>query len=271
MRRVLIFLLVLYAAWLFTLFLLQERVIFPGMYVRSVGDSLPPPAAVESFWIETAQGTRTEAWLIPARNDEPGHPGPLVVFSHGNAELIDDYAYILQPYTDWGFSILLVEFRGFGRSTGVPGQAGLTADIVAAYDRVIQRPEIDASRVLFHGRSIGGAVIAQLVAQRKPTALILESSFTSLSSFAWRYAAPPILLRHPFRTDRVLAKYAGPLLLFHGTNDNIVPSSHAHKLHKLAPQSKLVTYNAGHNDFPPDERPYWREIEQFLRDAGLLD
>ncbi|RMF81200.1 MAG: alpha/beta hydrolase, partial [Planctomycetota bacterium] len=260
-----VFVVVLYGAWLLTLAVFQERLIFPGMTMRTADDALPRPDFVERFWIETPEGTRTEAWFIPGRGITPTTPGPLVVFSHGNAERIDDYPYLLTPYTEWGFSILLVEFRGFGRSTGTPGQAALTADIVAAFDRVVARPEVDASRVLLHGRSIGGAVIAQLAARRPSAAMILESSFTNLGSFAWRYGAPPLLLRHPFRTDRVVATYDRPLLLFHGTRDSIVPLSHARKLHRLAPQSKLITADAGHNDFPPDEQSYWREIEQFLR------
>jgi hypothetical protein len=258
------FLALLYFLWLVTLYVLQGRLIFPGTHMRTPGDSLARPENAEPLWLDAPRGTRTEAWFIPGVGRSAESPGALVVFAHGNAELIDDLPWSLSHYTQQGISLLLIEYRGYGRSTGSPGQQAIVADYVAMLDRVVARGAVDPARLIFHGRSVGGGVIAQLAAQRRPGVLILESTFTSLSSMATRYLALPFLLRHPFHTDRVIGALGVPILIMHGSRDRTIPVCNGRKLHALAPQSQYVEFEAGHNDFPPDLDVYWETIDGFL-------
>jgi len=269
-RRVLTFLLVLYGAWLLALYLLQNRIIFPGTYLRSAAHAPPCPSVAEPLWLETADGARVEAWFIPGRGVRPDRPGPLLVFAHGNAELIDDWPGDLRPYTNWGISLLLPEYRGFGRSTGRPTEKTLVADFLAFYERVVARPEVDPQRVIFHGRSIGNGVLAQVARRHPPAAFILESAFTSLAAMTWRYLAPSFLLRSPLHTGSVLRDLEVPALILHGRRDEIIPVRHARRLHAMIPGSRYVEFDTRHNDPMSDEPEYWPTIHDFLTEHGLL-
>ena len=270
MWRALLFVVVIYALWLAFLWISQDRLIFPGAYDRHRSTGFPKPPGAETWWLDTPGGSRTEAWFCTGAGRGADAPGPLLVFAHGNAELIDDQLGLADHYVRLGFSVLLVEYRGFGRSTGRPSERGLVADFAAMLDRALRRPEVDAQRVIYHGRSLGGGVVAQLAARRPPAAMILESTFTSLASMTGRYLAPPSLVRYPFRTDRVVARLDTPLLILHGTRDEVIPIANGRRLHQLAPGSAYVEFDAGHNDFPPDERAYWAVIDAFLGQHGLL-
>jgi hypothetical protein len=254
-----------YVAWLTILYFLQDQMIFPGCKLRQAGDSFPKPADAESLWIDAAPGVRVEAWFLPGAGPTPEKPGPLVVFAHGNAELIDDGPPFLQTYREWGLSVLLVEYRGFGRSGGTPTEAGIVADFAAFLERIRARPEVDPAKIVYHGRSIGGAVLAQLAVRRPPAALILESTPDSIAGMAARYGAPPWLVRSPFRTDLAVARIEAPILLLHGAADDIIPPSHSRRLAKRAGgKAKLVEAPGGHNDFPRDPEAYWWTIRAFI-------
>ncbi len=261
---------VLYLIWIGSLAVFQERLIFPAWGQRQLADLVPRHPAAESLWLDIGDGQRVEAWFMPGRGCDASHPGPLVVMSHGNGEVIDFYPEAYGRYVRLGISLLLPEFRGYGRSDGTPGEAALVGDAVAFLDQAARRSEVDLTRIFYHGRSIGGGVMAQLARQRPPRALILESTFTSLPALAARYLVPAMFVRHRFDTDRVLRALELPVLIMHGEHDEIVPYSHGRALLKLARDGRFYDLGGGHNDGPRDEREYWSTIERFLRDAGVL-
>ncbi len=268
--RLPLYLLAAYCSWLAGLYLLQDSMIFPTDMI--------PPAANEPdmgngrmLQIQIDDG-QVEAYLCLAPSATAADPAPLALYFHGNAELIDHQGDIAATYLDRGISVLLVEYRGYGRSAGKPSQEGIVADAVRFYDEITKLPEIDKARIIFHGRSLGGAVAAQLAAQRKPAAMILESTFYSVQSVAKSYGAPGFLARHPFRTDRVVASIDIPILIFHGSHDNVIPTWHSRNLKKLAPHAEYAEFPCGHNDFPGagNYGEYKQRIDRFLASAGLL-
>lgn len=242
---------------------LQRSMLFPREH------AVPPPNPgagiddLERVWLDTPQG-QVESWFLRGKDVTDDNPGPAVIFAHGNAELIDYWPAAMQAYRDLGISVWLGEYRGYGRSDGTPSQAHITEDFVAFYDYLYDRDEVDGGRILMHGRSLGGAVIAQLAALRTPRALILESTFTSVVDFAAQFFIPRAFVADPFDTEAILRSLDAPLLLFHGKRDSVVPFSHAERLRDAAKNVKLVTYDSDHNDFPPDPVPYWDEIEAFV-------
>jgi fermentation-respiration switch protein FrsA (DUF1100 family) len=260
---------VFYALWLAVLFLAQDRILFPIAMVPKPTGEVPPRAQV--LWLDTDAG-KVEAWFFPAPGASAEAPAPLVVFGHGNAEYIDSNVAMATGYNRMGLSVLMPEYRGYGRSAGSPSQRGIGADLRAFYQLIRQRPDVDATRIVFHGRSLGGAIVADLASHHRPDALILESTFTSAGDMAGKFLAPPLLIRHPFRTRDVVAAYDGPLLVFHGTRDEIIPVSNGRTLARLAARATYVEYDCMHNNFPgPGHvQEYWRQIEQFLRQHGLL-
>jgi fermentation-respiration switch protein FrsA (DUF1100 family) len=236
---------------------LQERMIFPRQYANP--RALPgPPDGVTSLWSPAPDGTRVEAWFFAAEDVSAERPGPVVVFFHGNGELIDDQLPLAAFYVAQGVSVLLPEYRGYGRSPGTPSQAAIVADMTRIYDELAARPEVDRGRIVFHGRSLGGGVAAALAAARPPAALILESTFTSLAALARTRGLPESLCLQR------------PVLILHGADDVLIPAAHGRSLHASAPGSTYVELPGHHNDFPLDRVAYEAAIVGFLRSAGVL-
>lgn len=269
--------LLLIGGWLAFGLLAQRAVLFPGRFIPGVElDPRDFDATVEPWTIETAEGA-VEAWYLPAfggagdaASAEPPPPGPAVIFAHGNGELIDHWLGLLDPYRRMGVAVLLVEYRGYGRSAGVPTQRGITDDFLAAYDRLAALPEIDPDRIVAHGRSIGGGVACALAAERPIKALVLQSTFTSVRAMARRHLYPGSLMRDPFDNLAVLADYAGPVLLMHGRHDTLITPRHSETLHATAHRSELFLVDSNHNDFPIDAPEVWQAIADFLRNHAIV-
>lgn len=257
----------IYAAWLVALYSLQDSMLFPRQLAGARLPDTAVPTWVERVHINAPTGERVEGWFVRAPGTASGGEDagkPAVIFSHGNAELIDDQLQLVQAYRERGVHVLLIEYRGYGDSQGKPSQEGIVRDAVAFHDWLAARPEVDRSKIVFHGRSLGSGVASQLAAERSPAALILESPFTSVASFALRYGAPTFLIKSPFRTDRVLATLTCPILILHSRHDEIVPFSHGEKLHAIAKGSRLIEMNGGHNDVMMNQPEYWRAVDEVL-------
>lgn len=265
-----IYLLAIYLTWLVIGCSLQRSILFPRSMAGGPGPAAIPED-VEVFFIDSPQG-RVEGWFIPGDGVSAEAPGPIVIFAHGNAELIDHWPDGLRGYTRMGVSVLLPEFRGYGRSAGDPSQHAIGQDYKQFYDHVIERPEVDPSRVVLHGRSVGGGVAAQLASDRPSAALILQSTPSSIKRIAARFLVPWFLVRDPFDSVRVVKDYKHPVLVMHGSADQIIPPSHADRLAQAAtnPGSRLILYDVDHNTLPP-ARAYWSDIERFLKDNGILE
>ena len=251
------------AAWLVLVYLLQRSVLFPA---RTAAGVAPPIARVggEQVWLELPGG-RVEAWFLPSRAPGGG-PRPVLIFAHGNGELIDDWLYEFEDLRAAGLAILLVEYPGYGRSEGRPTEASVVEAMIAGYDWVVSRPGVDPDRIVAHGRSVGGGAACGLARKRRVAALVLESTFTSVRRMARRQAVPGFIIRDPFDNLTVLRSWTGPVLLLHGERDAIVPPSHAEELHRAAAGSELHLLPCGHNDCP---RP-WPLVRSFLAARGLL-
>lgn len=271
----------LYVVYCGLLFFYQHKLMFP----RDQAGVPPEMAAAfhkpEVIEIATDEGT-TRGWYLPAPPEVPpeagrgGGPRPLVVFFHGNAELIDHQSDIIELYHAMGVSVLLPEYRGYGHSDGSPSEKHIVADSLAMIERVAGRPEVDEERIILHGRSIGGGLAAQVADRmqsegRTPAAVIVESTFVSASGMAWRHGVPPILVRSPLRTGEVFERSTYPILIMHGKYDGIIPVSHAHELLKLAPNGKLLILEFGHG-IPLVGIPQYEDaVRLHLQEAGVVN
>jgi fermentation-respiration switch protein FrsA (DUF1100 family) len=249
--------------WLAFLFAIQRSLLFPAP-IAAGGDPGLARLGGERLWLEHGGG-RTEAWLLPALPEAPG-PAPLVLFAHGNGELIDHWLHEFAPVRHWGVSVLLVEYPGYGRSGGSPSQAAITQTMVAAYDVAVARPGVDPQRIVGWGRSLGGGAVCALAQERALAALVLESTFTSVKRFAARFGLPGFLVRDPFDNLAVVREFPGPLLVVHGERDDLIPPAHARALHAAAKRALLHWLPCAHNDCP---RP-WDAVRAFLAQQRLL-
>lgn len=252
-----------------TLFGWQRSLVFPRHLARHRATAVAHGAEIERWWVSTDQGD-VEAWFMAAP-ERHTKPGGAVIFAHGNAEVIDQWPHLLGCYLDWGMSVLLPEYRGYGRSAGTPSQDNIVGDVVQFWDKLVRRPHVDPSRIVLHGRSLGGGVACAVASKRTPAALVLQSTFTSISTVARRYGAPKALILDPFDNLDYVASSDRPMLIIHGTADRLIPVSHAHALHAAAARSKLLLYEADHNDCPPNWADYVIELEEFLRETRILE
>ncbi len=264
--------LVAYIVWLVALWFVQDRMLFLPQ-VAGIGlteDAIAEEPRIVRRWLAQDDGVETEAWLVRAL-PAGRTPHGLVVFTHGNAELIDHTLHEAEEWTQRGYDVLLPEYRGYGRTPGTPGEARIVADVLAHLDAELATR--GARPVVLHGRSLGTGVATQVAARvaernsdtRIPTpitALILESPFTSIAAFAAGYGAPAFIVRHPFRTDEVLPNLACPILILHAREDEVVPIAHARRLGSLQPRATLVELDGSHNSGISADPAYWNAIDR---------
>jgi uncharacterized protein len=242
----------------------QRKLIFPGS--RAQGSVAPETLGGERIWLE-AGGARTEAWLLPPAG---GASGPLLLYAHGNGELIDHWVEAFEPARARGAGALLVEYPGYGRSGGAPSERSIRATMTAAFDFAVRERGFDASRVVGWGRSLGGGAVCALARERPLAALVLESTFTSTTQMARLLGLPSwlarFLVRDRFDNLGLVRGFAGPVLVLHGEHDEVIPVSHAQALYDRSPGAELHWLPCGHNDCA---RP-WPPVLQFLAAHGLL-
>jgi len=250
----------------------QRSMLFPRAYAEPLADGGASVPGLERLEVQSEEGT-VEAYFLPGDGVNSDAPGPAVIFAHGNAELIDYWTSDLEPYRRMGVSVLLPEFRGYGRSAGSPSEDAIHSDFVAFYDLLVARDDVDAARVVFHGRSLGGGAACSLATARPPRAMILQSAFESVPKIARRYFVPRFLVLDPFDNLDAIRTVQPKLLVVHGRNDTIIPFSHGQSLAAAAQDARLVAYDAGHNDCPPRHqmRDYWEEVRLFLVEANIID
>ena len=218
-------------------------------------DVLPPCdvglANVEPVTFPTSDGLQLNAWFVPA--PEARRRGTVLVFSGnaGNRAYRSPLALALNAH---GFQVLLVDYRGYGGNPGTPTETGLFADSRAARAYLATRGDVDMSRVIYFGESLGTAVATELAAAHPPLAIILRSPFTSMADIGqhhYRVLPVRLLVRDRFAAIDHISRVRVPLLVIAGAQDRIVPVEHSRRLYEAAndPKSLLVINGADHNDY----------------------
>ncbi len=252
--RLAVNLVLLVAIYWTLLFFAQRRLMYPA---PSAAGAPPAPAEATVVWLDSPAG-RTEAWYLPPLGRR-GSSAPILLFAHGNAELIQYWPPDFEEARRWGMGVLLVEYPGYGHSGGAPSRASIQQAFEAAFDWASAEPGIDAARIVAYGRSLGGGAVCALTGTRRPAGLILESTFSNTTEFAWGMGAPPFLVRDRFDNLAAVRAFTGPRLILHGESDHIIPTRHGRRLAE-AGAVPLHLMACGHNDCP---RP-WPEIREFL-------
>jgi hypothetical protein len=257
--------LALVVAYLFcvgVMMILEETFIFfPLRYPE--GDWEPEWLSLEDAWFSSPDGLRLHGWYA-------GHEDPraVILFCHGNAGNVTHRAETLRSLHEFvGASVLIFDYRGYGRSEGKPDEEGILADARAARAWLAERAGVAEQDVVVMGRSVGGAVAVDLAAKDGARALVLESTFTSVPDLAaYHYPWLPVrlVLRTRFDSLSIIRDYHGPLLQSHGDADTIVPYRFGRRLFDAANEPKqLFTIPGGdHNDYQP--REYYEALIAFL-------
>jgi fermentation-respiration switch protein FrsA (DUF1100 family) len=242
---------------------LENWLVYPAP-PRTAGDWNPKWLGFEEVWFQSADGTRLHGWFVP-------HPDPrrAILYCHGNGEHIAFNAELAAHLRDkLQASLLLFDYRGYGRSEGRPSEAGCIADGRAAQRWLAKRMGIEPNDVILMGRSLGGGVAVALAADEGAAALVLENTFPSMPEVAAvHYPWLPVRWVMDNRYDSLtrIKKYHGPLLQSHGVEDSIVPMRLARRLFEDAPSStkQWVEFaDCDHNsECPPG---YYDTLASFL-------
>jgi fermentation-respiration switch protein FrsA (DUF1100 family) len=192
-----------------------------------------------------------------------------VLYAHGNAEDLGQLAPWLEELRRAGFAVLAFDYRGYGLSTGgPPSAAGVTDDMAAVYHHAVSTLKIPPSRLVLYGRSVGSGPATDLASRVPVGGLVLESAFVSAFRVLTRVSVLPFDRFHNLRHIR---RVRCPVLVIHGTDDEVIPVSHGRRLYEAAGQPKQALWIEGahHNDVPfVGGTRYWQALAAFGRQAA---
>ena len=217
--------------------------------------------------LATSDGEALDGWHVQAK---PGRDARgLVLFFHGNAGNIGHRLDYLGMFHALGFATLIIDYRGYGKSSGSPSEPGTYLDAEAAWRHATQVLGYSTKRIVVFGESLGGGVAAQVAADKRPGALVLASTFTSVPDLgAELYPLLPIrlLANIEYNTLERLARIDCPLLVIHSRDDDIIPYRHGRRLFEAARAPKqFIEMTGGHNEGFVFAREDWvRQLDGFL-------
>jgi fermentation-respiration switch protein FrsA (DUF1100 family) len=246
----------------------RSLIYFPDGQVPSPASAGLPRA--ENVTFVTDDGLELGAWFVPA--SEPSANRTILYFN-GNAGNRAYRAILAARFAAHGFSTLLTDYRGYGGNPGLPSERGLARDARAALRYLVSRPDVDRSRVVYFGESLGAAVAVDLAVDEPPAALILRSPFSSLAAVGARhYPFLPVrwLLRDRYASIDRIGQLRSPLLVIAGDADHIVPLDDTEELFDASPEPKdfVVIEGADHNSEPLAAGPELvRAVVELLEDG----
>ncbi len=268
--RILSVLALLYVGLLGLLYVMQDKIVFPGHDTQGSESSvvLPLPGT-ELVHLKTADGA-----LITGLFGFPltAQLNPLtVLYFYGNGDCMNESMGEFKMLRELGANVMMADYTGYGMSGGRPSEKGLYQTADAAYDYLVQTKHTPPNRLIIMGRSIGGAVATDLASRRPAQGLITFSAFTSLPNVAGAsYPFLPVasLIRYRFDNESKIPRVAYPILIAHGQKDTLVPFSMSERLAKAAKShvTRLTLPKSGHDDVFDTEKPLLRAgIRDFLQ------
>jgi pimeloyl-ACP methyl ester carboxylesterase len=203
---------------------------------------------VEDVWFESEDATRLHGWWIA----HP-HAWGTLLYCHGNNGNVTHRIDALLDLRRLAMNIFAFDYRGYGRSAGVPSEAGLYRDVRAAWDHLVAERAVRPSSILLFGHSLGGAVAIDGALHREVGGLVVQSSFTHVRDMARTvYPGVPLhfIARSQFRSIEKVSRLTMPKLFIHGTEDPTVPYALGRRLFETAaaPKEWYEVPGAGHSE-----------------------
>jgi len=251
-------------------YLVQGRMLYlPGVPGRAL-TMTPIDVGMEyqDVSIETADGVTLHGWFIK------GQSSRVLLFFHGNAGNISHRLDSIRQFRNLGLSVLIIDYRGFGRSGGRTTEKGIYRDAEAAWRFLTEDRGISAGDIVVFGRSLGASAASRLAAQHRPLALIVESSFTSVPDIAqelYPWLPARWLSRFNHATRDYVRDVRCPVLVAHSRDDEIIPFRHGEAIFASANEPRtLLALRGTHNDaFLRDERTYIEGLRTFLNGLAV--
>lgn len=267
MRILLVIIIVLVLFRLLFIFMEQKNLYHPQ---RNISQT---PAAInlkfEDVYFKTGDGEILNGWFIPSQGART-----TVLYCHGNAGNIYHRLHKVKFFHDMGVNFFIFDYRGYGKSTGSPGEKGLYLDAQGAFDYLLRRSDVNKNRIVVYGKSLGGAIAVDLCLKRKAAAIIMEGSFASVALRAkqmYPYLPMKLLVSQKYDALKKISGLGIPKLIAHGKKDNVISFDHGKRLYSAAKAPKeFLVFDGGHNDDTYITSPKFKEeLSRFLRKYGL--
>ena len=220
---------------------------------------------LEEVWLSVEESVTVFGWFVDA-----GPTKPVLLWCHGNAGNISHRLENIRELHQRGVSVLIFDYRGYGRSSGTPSEIGMYQDAFASYDYLIHQRRVSPGRIVIFGRSLGSCVAGEVAINRPSAGLIVEGAFPSIQAMAdHHYLGLPArwFVDVEFDLTQKLTKLKIPLLVLHGEQDSIVPVHLGQQVFNAAHEPKrwYVVLGADHNDVPfVGGEPYFQQVLNFI-------
>ncbi|MBA2250844.1 MAG: alpha/beta fold hydrolase [Chitinophagaceae bacterium] len=258
MSPVIIYIISGYAALVIIIYIIQERFIFKPEKLKQ--DFLYKyDVPFKELFFNVEEGVSINGIHFYLKD-----PHGLILYFHGNTRSIKGWAKYARDFYRYGYDVVLVDYRGFGKSTGKRGEKEMLNDMQVVYETLAK--QYDQSHLILYGRSLGSGFATKLASDNLPRYLILDAPYYSFRKAVQRFF--PILpmrylLRYQLQTDKWIIKVKCHIYILHGTRDWIIPIKQSEQLQALNPtRITLIRIHGGaHNNLPS-----FPEYHNFIRD-----
>ncbi|HEY0677570.1 MAG TPA: alpha/beta fold hydrolase [Chitinophagaceae bacterium] len=258
MSLTLLYIIAAYLLLILIVYLVQEKFIFKPEKLKP-GFEYKYDAPFRELFFDIEPGVQINGLHF----FRPG-PSGLILYFHGNTRSIKGWAKYAKDFYRYNYDVVLVDYRGFGKSTGKRSEHAMLSDMQSVYDTL--RQQYPEDHLILYGRSMGSGFATKLAADNHPRYLILDAPYYSFSKVVERFL--PILpvrlvLRYHLRTDRWIRRVTCPVYIIHGTKDWLIPIRHSVNLQKANPKkiTLIRIHGGGHNNLPD-----YDEYHNFVRD-----
>jgi fermentation-respiration switch protein FrsA (DUF1100 family) len=269
MKFILMAIIVVVALRLLLLLFERANLYFPMRRIEATPGDIG--LAYEDVSLKTSDGVSIHGWFIPAPGSKKG-----ILFFHGNAGNISHRLDTIRIFHELGLNTLIIDYRGYGRSEGRPGEKGIYLDAEAAYRYMSSRPGIDPASLIAFGRSLGGAVAVELSTRKPLAAVIVESTFSSTAAIGKEllpYLPVRLLVTQRYDSLSKVGKITIPKLFIHSLDDEMIPFSHGERLFAAAAEPKTLHVMRGsHNDaFLLPGSHYIENVRSFVETLSISE
>lgn len=238
---------------------METRLIYYPIKSNMMPVRLEIEGKLQDIYFYSLDGLKLNAWYIKAKDNMP-----TVIYCHGQGENISLWQNVAQFLADNGYGVFMLDYRGHGRSEGTPFESGLYIDLESSIKYLKDNEKVEQSNIVLWGRSIGGAVVADVASRDRFRGVILESTFTNIRDEAIHLTQNGILesrfgfweglasnfvkfmpLTQKFQTEFKIYKINYPLLIGHSIHDKTVPVQMAYKLAAHNPKCQLYISKTG--------------------------
>jgi alpha-beta hydrolase superfamily lysophospholipase len=259
---VLILVMIAYCVISIALYYLQDYMLFKPEKLSEDFQFHYDNQNTKEYFLETRDGATINGLLFKSKDQPKG----MVLYLKGNSKSIKGWGKFAVDFTRHGYSVFMVDYRGFGKSTGRRSQKAIKRDLQVIYNKI--KEKMSEEHIILYGRSLGSGFATKLASMNNPKMLILDAPYYSLTKVTGRYMPfmpLSLLMKYPLPTYKWLKYVQCPIHIIHGTHDKLIPFKSSIKLSKIKPKlTKLHTVIGGGHKNLNNFESYHKMLDEIL-------